>query len=198
LLNNKKEYVPVWDIVQRVIHWSLVLLFVVNILSTEYREDLHEGSGYLIAFFITVRIAWGFIGSHYARFDKILFSPRQTLYYFKALYQNEEDRYLGHNPAGALMLICMFILFSASLLTGMGLSAIDGYGMFANTFIADWRESTLEDLHETSSNLLILFIIIHIGGVTYSSITQRESLITAMFTGKKIQRDDDTKHPSDF
>ncbi len=48
-------------------------------------------------------------------------------------------------------------------------------------------EEFWEEIHEVSSNFMVLLILLHITGVIVSGRLQNEHLIKAMFTGKKIR-----------
>ena len=49
-------------------------------------------------------------------------------------------------------------------------------------------EEFWEELHEVSSNLMLLLIFLHITGVIVSSRLHDERLVKAMITGKKIRK----------
>lgn len=51
-------------------------------------------------------------------------------------------------------------------------------------------EEFWEEIHEVSSNFMLLLIILHIAGVIISGRLHDEHLVKAMLTGKKISRTD--------
>lgn len=48
-----------------------------------------------------------------------------------------------------------------------------------------WGEEWLEDLHEGLANILLTLVALHVAGVVFSSLRQRENLVRAMITGRK-------------
>jgi cytochrome b len=51
-------------------------------------------------------------------------------------------------------------------------------------------EEFWEEIHEVSSNIMLLLIILHIAGVIVSGRLHNEHLVKAMLTGKKISKTD--------
>jgi cytochrome b len=47
------------------------------------------------------------------------------------------------------------------------------------------QESAYEDIHVFFANLTLALIVLHIGGVAFSSFSHRENLVRSMITGKK-------------
>lgn len=168
--------VKVWDLFIRIFHWSLVASFAVAFLSSEGRDLrlLHYWAGYSAAALVSLRLLWGLAGTHYARFSQFVRGPRSTLGYLRDVLSGHEARYLGHNPAGAAMVI--LLLFS---LIGVSLT---GHLMTTDAF---WGSEEMEEAHEVLSNGMIGLIMLHIAGVVVESIRHRESLVKAMLTGKK-------------
>lgn len=67
--------VRVWDLAVRVFHWSLVASFIVAYLSGEELDTLHAWAGYIIIGLLVFRVAYGFVGSKYARFSDFIYAP---------------------------------------------------------------------------------------------------------------------------
>jgi cytochrome b len=196
----------VWDLFVRVFHWSLVSLVAISYLSGEFDFEVHSYSGYAIFMLVCLRIIWGFVGSKYARFKNFIYSPSNVMAYLKSIISGNPKRFLGHNPAGGIMVLALLTVLGTTTLSGMKLYAIEeGEGPFAsnvqislvNQAHADSDdkkhgesegekdEEFWEEIHETSINLLMLLILLHILGVVLASKQHKENLARAMVTGDK-------------
>ena len=96
--------VRVWDPLLRLFHWSLVAAFATAFLGEE-GERLHEVAGYVVLGLIAFRLVWGLIGPGHARFTDFVPSPARLWVYLRGLVRGRPERYLGHNPAGAVMIL---------------------------------------------------------------------------------------------
>ena len=163
--------VKVWDPLVRAAHWSLVAGIAAAWFT---REALHEWLGYAVLGVVALRIAWGGLGPHYARFGQFLRPPAATLAYAKAVAARAEPRYLGHNPLGGWMVVA---LLAAVALTGVSgwLSTTDRY----------WGVAWLQETHEFLADALVALACLHVAGVIYTSLRHRENLPAAMITGSK-------------
>jgi len=197
--------IRVWDVLIRIFHWSLVLGFSIAYLTGEEWGNLHIYSGYVVLGLITFRVLWGFIGSRYARFSNFVCSPTAVRQYLKSLALNKPKHYVGHNPAGGWMVIAMLFLLFVVTVSGLKVYAVEeGLGPLAGappavTVISAARaddgedeeaESYWEEIHEVSSNLMLLLVFLHIGGVIISSRLHNEHLVRAMVTGNKARGTD--------
>jgi cytochrome b len=197
-----KETTQVWDIAVRTFHWSLVAAFAVAYLTEDDFETLHVYAGYLVLGLISFRVIWGLIGTRHARFSDFVCGMKTTELYLKSILTGKPKHYLGHNPAGGMMILVM--LFSLFLLSYSGLAtyAEDGKGPLAHTEISivatafahekhhrSAKGEFWEEIHEFLANFTLFLIFIHLAGVAVSSIVHRENLVRAMVTGKKQWRE---------
>jgi cytochrome b len=169
-----KPPVRVWDAFVRIFHWSLVALFIIAFLTGDEIEGVHIAAGYAIAGLVALRIAWGFVGSRHARFGDFMKSRSETLAYMRKAIRGRAPRFLGHNPAGALMTLALL---------GM-LIAISGTGFMMTTDVF-WGAEWVEDLHKGLVYATLGLIALHVAGVLVSSVAHRENLVKAMITGLK-------------
>lgn len=203
--------VKVWDIFVRIFHWTLVSSMIGMYLSAESLRNLHVNLGHFVIILVLSRILWGFIGTKHARFSDFIYSSSEIYIYLKGLIKGAPKHYVGHNPAGGLMIIVMLFSLLLTTLTGLKAVGLEGRGLLADSnFImvslayADRdknhdkfdhhskelhtkgeKESFWEEIHEVLTSFMILLIIGHIGGVIVSSWVHKENLVLAMITGKK-------------
>ena len=128
-----KDKIYVWDPLVRLFHWLLVALFITSYITGENESSIHIYSGYTILTLLTIRIIWGFVGSKYARFSDFVKSPAETIAYLKDLKSNKpsEKHYVGHNPAGGMMVLALLISISCTGFAGLKLYGAEGHGPFA-------------------------------------------------------------------
>ena len=165
--------IPVWDFVVRLFHWTLVASIAYEFLFMAGTKS-HNYVGYFILALIGFRIIWGFVGSYYARFSEFVKAPSVTFSYLVDIGRGTPRRYIGHNPAGAAMIMMLLLTVSASALTGWALRTD-----------ALWGVRWIEILHEYLSYATLVFIAVHVCGVIVASFHHRENLTKAMIAGRK-------------
>lgn len=167
-------YLTVWDPLVRIFHWSLVVGFAVAYLTGDEWDFAHEIVGYVIATLIVIRVLWGFFGTRHARFSDFVYRPAAVLAFLRDSSRFRAKRYLGHNPAGGVMVVALITVIAGLCITGI-LLTVDAY-----------RESEwLEETHEVLANGALILIVLHVLGVALASFEHSENLVKAMFTGKK-------------
>ncbi|MGZ2789847.1 cytochrome B, partial [Pseudomonas aeruginosa] len=73
---------------------------------------------YTIIGLLIFRFAWGFLGSRYSRFKRMVPRLRAAPSYLWGLRHGKTGRYLGLNPAGAAMLVALLVALTVSAVTG--------------------------------------------------------------------------------
>lgn len=212
-MSHMNETVKVWDPLVRIGHWVLVTAFFVAYFTEDDFLTQHVWAGYTVAGVIVFRVCWGFVGTENARFGSFVCSPRTTLSYLVAIARNQAKRYIGHNPAGGAMIVALLLALSVTTVSGLELYAIEENAGPLAAFTArnalstdmvfadanadrygsdsdddnerESDEELWEEVHEVSANLTLFLVILHISGVVLASVTHRENLVKAMFTGRK-------------
>lgn len=195
--------IRVWDPLIRVFHWGLVAAFATAWLTADELQPVHEFAGYTVAGLVAFRLIWGLVGSRYARFVQFLKGPGETLAYLGDMTRGRERRYLGHNPAGAVMIVALLLTLSGTAFTGWLMEDEARVAMLPSmpAIVAPARadddgdareygergeaEGLLKDVHETLANLMLLLVALHVGGVVLASFRHHENLARAMVTGSK-------------
>ena len=143
---------------------------------------------------------------------------QQRQLYLDSINEGKPVGFAGHNPLARLMVTLLFILLTTQAVTGLVLGGTDVYmPPFGDSFKAwvaespqtealvqpyskdgvneaayqqmrDFR-SPFKEIHEIVFWVLSLAIILHILGVVYSELRERNGLVSAMFTGKKVFKD---------
>ncbi len=166
--------IKVWDPFVRIFHWSLAGFFLIAYATGDEIEKVHIAAGYAIAGLVAMRVLWGFIGPHHARFSNFVRPPREVLAYLREVFLLRAPRYIGHNPAGAAMIIALI-----AMLTG---TCITGYIMTTDAY---WGSKWVEEVHETTAHLTVGLVVVHVLGVLIASFEHRENLVAAMISGQK-------------
>ena len=158
----------------RVFHWLMALCFAGAYLTAESEvwRLVHVTLGYTMLGLAVFRVVWGFAGTRYARFANFVCGPSKVSAYLRSLLSRSPAHFVGHNPAGAWA-----ILIVLALAFVVGLSGYCSYNDLAGEWVAR--------LHDQASNLMLLVVMVHVGGVIVSSRLHQENLVGSMLTGYK-------------
>lgn len=172
-----KSRILVWDLPTRLFHWfvtvGLVACFAFAQLSDEHSSGfmIHMILGIVLGLMVAMRVAWGFVGSRYARFGSFLFSPVKVLSYIRGAFTRQERQYVGHNPGSSYGIFAMLILLGMAVATGLMMSG---------------GNEAAEELHTASSYALLAVVGVHLIGVVWYSVRHRENITLSMITGTKV------------
>lgn len=177
----------IWDWTIRVFHWSLVALVAGMWWTAEQGYMFwHKWLGLGLVGLLTYRLVWGLIGPQTARLIPLL--PRQgaLVAYIRKLTERPYRASFGHNPLGGLSVLALLGLLI--LQVGSGLISIDVDGMFSGWF-GHWVEFDIgraaAEFHETSFNVLLGFIALHLVAIAAYTFVLRANLIGPMVTGRR-------------
>ncbi len=204
-VDGAADEVVVWDPLVRIFHWSLALAFVIAYFTDDDVLALHVWSGYAVGGLLFFRVVWGFIGPKHARFTDFVFGPVTVLKYTHDAVMFRAKRYIGHNPAGGLMIMMLLAFLMATVWSGLELHAVENNaGPLASSSLSlaasaladddddddrgrkeDSNSDFWEDVHEVLSNMTLALVLLHIAGVVFSSLAHRENLVRSMITGRK-------------
>lgn len=166
--------IKVWDPLVRVLHWTLVITFTIAFATGDEWETVHVLAGEVLLGVVAVRSIWGIIGTRYARFTDFVRGPAAVRDYLGSIVRGRPNHYVGHNPAGGIMIVALLLMLVVTGISGL-LADAPGSGEF------------FEELHEGAANFTLALVFIHIAGVVLGSLVHGENLIRAMVTGYKRQ-----------
>jgi len=187
-LEEQPKTLKVWDLPVRILHWSLVILFiaayVTNWLGAEY-FTYHLWTGYAVIVLVSFRILWGLVGTYHARFINFVRNPIATTKYAFSFIKKSDKHYAGHNPLGALMVIALLLGSLVQAVTGLFTNdEIFNVGpLYA--YVTDELSLKLTSLHRQIFYWILGAIALHILAVVFHVWFKRDNIVKAMFTGKK-------------
>lgn len=168
----------VWDFPVRFFHWILAISFVIAFAIANFTSDhspvfaIHMLLGGMMAFMVLLRLVWGFIGTKWARFSTFEVNPKELGAYIKGAFTSGEKSYTGHNPGSSLAAIIMFVLILGLATTGIMMS--NGGG------------EAVEELHELLAWTMIFVVGIHLLGIAWFTVRNRENIAKSMIDGRKV------------
>ena len=191
--------VKVWDPFVRIFHWGLVATFVVAYVTEEELLSIHTLAGYVLLGLLSLRLVWGFIGTRHAKFSDFTYSLFSIRTFLTDTLYLRAKRYIGHNPAGGVMIFLLMACLLLTSFTGLAIyAAAEQAGPLAGwlTNSSEFTKEALEETHEFFANFTLFLVFIHIAGVLVESFIHRENLAKSMVTGHKRALDVPEESPS--
>lgn len=172
--DRKPRQVLVWDRVVRLFHWTVVAGVVFNLLVAEGSDAPHRYAGYIVSAAVVVRLVWGLAARGHARFSSFLPSFGTLWGYAGQLLARREPRYVGHNPAGAVMMAVLVVL--------LGLCGLTGWMQSLDRF---WGVEWVQWVHRTTAYAIAALAVIHVAAAIREGLRHNENLVWSMVTGWK-------------
>ncbi|MCX7627754.1 MAG: cytochrome b/b6 domain-containing protein [Methylophilaceae bacterium] len=189
----------VYDPILRIIHaWnglSILILMATVWLSDLFPKGAQEDAlwqahimvGYALVCGLVARLAWGLVGPAHARFTD-LWHPAAWWQAVRHLDLQKSPRF-GHDRLASGVYLLVYLLLLVMAVTGLGLAAAEhGTGPF-NAWCGDMPglKEVFEAPHEAIYNLLIAFVIVHIGALIWHERKDKTPLAQAMVSGYQYQ-----------
>ncbi|HJV25763.1 MAG TPA: cytochrome b/b6 domain-containing protein [Aromatoleum sp.] len=176
-----------WDLPTRLAHWLLVALVAGAIVSVKVggnAMEWHGRIGLAIVAVVSFRIAWGLVGSTYARFAHFAPTPATLRAYLRG-----DWRGVGHNPLGALSVFALLSLMAAQALAGaFANDDIAFYGPLYRAVSAE-LSTLLTGLHRKTEWLVYGLVVLHVAAIMFHTHVKKDNLIAPMITGRKTVAD---------
>jgi len=183
--------IQVWDRPTRVFHWSLVVLVILGLVTSEAEGVLfwtHLAAGYGVLGLLVFRIFWGFLGTRHARFAEFLRPWSVVREHLKEMLNFTPSPAIGHTAPGGWMIAALLVVLFLLVASGLFAGDDDQLGPMAPMITAKlgaWAADAMSEVHESLNALLWTLVGVHVAGVLFVSVTTDDNLIRAMWTGRK-------------
>lgn len=178
-----EQRIKLWDLPTRLFHWLLVILVTAAIVTGKVGGsaiEWHGRIGLAILGLIAFRLAWGILGSTYARFTTFFPSPASLRAYLRGEWQG-----VGHNPLGAFSVFALLGLISLQVVTGLlGNDDIAFNGPLQSLVSKAWSDR-LTWVHHLAVNVLFALIAMHLAAILFHAHVKKDNLVRPMLTGWK-------------
>lgn len=180
--------VKVWDLPTRAFHWLLAGCVAAAWWSGDAgKMDLHFILGYVVLGLLVLRLAWGFVGFHTARFSQFVKGPKAAAAYvrYRLGLPGGEPPPLGHNPIGGWMVIAL--LLALALQAGTGLFTSDDIMVDGplTSYVSSKAVVLLSTIHRVEAKVVLILAVVHVAAVIVYLAIFRENLVRPMITGWK-------------
>lgn len=176
----------VWDLPTRLFHWLIVLLVITAYITWRLdRMDWHIWAGYATLTLVLFRLLWGAIGSDTARFARFVAGPRAVGHHLSQFFGRGPDIQLGHNPAGAVMVLLLLGLLLAETLTGVYTNnEVSNEGRWSEVVPAP-ISNAIDQLHGIVWELLLAAVLLHLTAIVLYALVKGHNLLAPMLGGRK-------------
>jgi cytochrome b len=175
--------IRLWDLPVRIFHWSLLAAVSTAIVTGQLGGawmTVHGKAGLTIIGLVVFRLAWGFLGSTYARFSTFVPTPGRLIAYFRGQWRGA-----GHNPLGALSVLALLGLLA--LLAGTGVFGNDDISFTGPlaALVSEELSYWLTGRHHQLATVLYALLVLHVVAIVFHERIKKDKLVKPMVTGWK-------------
>lgn len=171
----------VWDLPTRLFHWLLATAVMVSLLTGLAGGDWmpwHGRCGLLVAGLLAFRLAWGLVGSTYARFDTFL----RTLLALPR-YLRGQWREAGHNPLGVLSVLAMLGMLTAQVACGLVASDDIAFNGPLRNLVDGELSREASGWHRQGAWLVMALVTLHLAAIFWHVRMRHHDLLHPMISG---------------
>lgn len=184
-----ERIIRVWDVPTRLFHWLLAALVVAAVVSAKIGGNAmiwHGRFGHLILGLIVFRLAWGVVGSTYARFGQFVRGPRAVMDYLRGRWCG-----VGHNPLGALSVLALLGVVGFQATTGLFANDDIAFKGPLYAAVSSATSNQITGWHRQAEWWIYGLVALHVAAVLFHVVVKREQMIGPMVTGRKrVDRQD--------
>jgi cytochrome b len=173
----------VWDLPTRIFHWLLAIAVAGAFITGLQGGNLmvwHGRLGLLILGLLVFRLAWGLLGSTYARFAQFVRGPGSVLAYLRGRWQG-----VGHSPLAALSVLALLGLLLFQAISGLMTNDDIAFRGPLNGLVSKSTSDWLTGLHRQNIWLIGGLIGLHVAAVLFYTFVRKDNLIGPMIHGRK-------------
>ena len=182
--------VRVWDLPTRLFHWALAFGVVAAIVSARLggaAMTWHMRFGYAIFTLLAFRLAWGFVGGRWSRFDSFVAGPATTLRYLSHRSLPHEHHDVGHTPLGAWSVLALLAILVVQVATGLVADDEIANNGPLFKYVGDATSAAASHWHRLYGQWTIIGLaLLHVGAIAVWWLRWRENLVAPMVHGDKV------------
>ena len=176
--------IEVWDLPVRLFHWALVLLLIGLYVSYRMGEmTWHGWMGQAVLVLVVFRLAWGVVGSEFARFSDFVRGPGAVWAYLRSFGRGMPDR-PGHNPLGGWSVLAMLLVLLVQATLGLFANDDIFFDGPLRHLVSDSLSAQLTSLHRLNFYVILALVAVHVGAVLFYWLALGKNLIVPVLTGR--------------
>jgi len=183
--------IRLWDLPTRLFHWLLVVAVVGAFITVKIGGNLmlwHGRLGLFITGLLAFRLAWGFVGSTYARFSQFVRGPAAIKAYLAGAWHG-----VGHNPLGALSVLALLALMIAQAVTGLFANDDIAFNGPLYPLVSKDTSDAITGWHHLGEKAIFALVGLHLAAIIFYAVKKKERLVPPMVTGRKTVDSADVK-----
>lgn len=186
-IRKSSTFIKIWDLPTRIFHWSLALAVTALVISAEIGGDAmvwHFRLGYGVLSLLIFRLAWGFAGGKWSRFNSFNYSLKTVFRYARG--ERSPAQEIGHNPLGAWSVFAMLFFLLLQVSTGLlSDDEIANAGLLVK-FTSSALVNYATFYHKEIGKLIIFGLVgLHIAAIAHHYLIKKDNLIKPMIIGFK-------------